>query len=79
MERVYDKIQESGSTLYSGSSLQSVRLKVFKVQILGEFATSEHKKPSKDSKTISQSCWPDCAGQSIKIVQVEIILSILVV
>ena len=47
--------------------------KLIKSTNSGEFSASEHKKPNKDSKTISQSCWPDCAGQSIKIVQVEII------
>jgi len=44
----------------SGKALQS-----------GEFATTLHQKPDNNSASISQSCWPDCAEESIKIVQVR--------
>ena len=42
----------------------------------GEFATVVQQKSENNSTSISQTCWPDCAEESIKIVQVRGVSSV---
>ena len=76
MQRVDSRVQETGSSLTSGSTVVNLTSSALTFNS-GEFDSSEHKKPKNDSKTISQSCWPSCADSSIKIVQVGVLTSIL--